>query len=259
MATAQSGHGRIEIFEDFVGAEHIVAETAASGAIGSLRVIGDGIAETDSGVVNLESGGLSGVARLTTTNEDKHGCYLATPVMFDVALNGPLVLEARVKVQAVANRAMFIGFSDVNADALSLEDDLIHGNGTTTTLTASDLVGFHFSSEYTDDTDWHTVYNGGTTTGETTSTSLDVDDVVAADVWQILRVEVAPNGTAFFYIDGVAVGGSTSAKTSGVSGAASTSVDMAAIVGVESKTTSVLDMDVDYIYISANRDWTTGA
>jgi len=257
MAVAQGGSGKIEIFEDFVGAEWIIAETAASGKIGSLRLIGDGIAETDSGAVSVESGGLSGVIRLTTTNEDKHGVYIATPLMFDAALMGTLVLEARIRVEAVANREIFVGFSDVNADDLSLEDDLVHGGTATITLTASDICGFLVSSELSDSTDWHTVYNGGTTTGETTSTNLDVGDVIAADVWQILRVEVAPNGTAFFYIDGVAVGGSDSAKSNGVSGAMATGVDVAAIIGVESKTTTALTLDVDYVKIMANRDWTT--
>ena len=232
----QSGPGVIEIFEDFVGAEWIVANTAASGQIGSLRVIGDGIAETDSGVVNLESDGLSGVAQLTTTNEDKHACGIATPIMWDVALMGTLVLEARVRLPAEANRAVFIGFSDVNSDDLSLEDDLIHGNGTTTTLTASDLVGFHYSSEYTNADAWHTAYNGGTSTGETTSTSIECtgEDAVAGD-FQVFRVELAPNGTAFFYIDGKPAGNSASVKASGIAGACSTSVDMAAMVVVESR------------------------
>ena len=253
----QSGSGRIEIFEDFIGAEWIIAETAASGAIGSLRVIGDGIAETDSGAINLESDGMSGVVQLTTTNEDKHGVYIATPVMFDVGLMGPLVLEARLRLPALANCEVFVGFSDVNSDDLSLEDDLVHGGTATITLTASDLVGFLLSSEISspDAADWHTVYNGGTTTGETTSTNLDVDDAAVAGEYQIFRVEIAPNGTAFFYIDGVAVGGSASAKSSGVSGAVSTSVDLAAVVGVESKTTSNLTLDIDYIKIMANRDW----
>jgi len=251
----QSGSGRIEIFEDFIGAEWIIANTAASGAIGSLRVIGDGVAETDSGAVNLESDGMSGVVQLTSTNEDKHGVYIATPVMFDVGLMGPLVLEARLRLPALANREVFIGFSDVNSDDLSLEDDLVHGGTATITLTASDLVGFLFSSELSDSEDWHTVYNGGTTTGETTSTSLDVNDDAVAGEYQIFRVEIAPNGTAFFYIDGAAVGGSDSAKSSGVSGAVSTSVDLAVVVGVESKTTSNLTLDIDYIKIMANRDW----
>ena len=36
-----------------------------------------------------------------------------------------------------------------------------------------------------------------------------------------------------------------------------TGVDVAAIIGVESKTTTALTMDVDYVKIMANRDWTT--
>ena len=133
---------------------------------------------------------------------------------------------------------------------------MVNGGTTTITLTASDLCGFLLDAELTDSADWHTVYNGGTTTGATTSTDLDVDDDAVAGEWQILRVEVAPNGRAFFYIDGVAVGGSADATTNGVGGAVSTSTDLAVILGVESKTTTALTLDVDYFYVSANRDWT---
>ena len=44
---AQGANGRVEIFEDFLAGEDIVAETAASRSFGSsgLRVIGQGIAE----------------------------------------------------------------------------------------------------------------------------------------------------------------------------------------------------------------------
>ena len=244
----QSGSGRIEIFEDFIGAEWIIAETAASGAIGSLRVIGDGIAETDSGAINLESDGMSGVVQLTSTNEDKHGVYIATPVMFDVGLMGPLVLEARLRLPALANREVFIGFSDVNSDDLSLEDDLVHGGTATITLTASDLVGFLFSSELSDSEDWHTVYNGGTTTGQTASGSTDLNDDAVAGEFQVLRLELAPNGRVEWYIDGV--------LKQTVAGAVSTSVDLCLNVIVESKTTAVKTLDVDYIKVWANRDWT---
>ena len=253
----QSGPGAIEIFEDFVGAEWIVANTTVSGQIGSLRVIGDGIAEVDSGIVNLESDGLSGVAQFTTTNEDKHACGVTTPVMWDVALMGMLVLETRLRLPAEANRAVFIGFSDVNSDEVSLEDDLIHGNGTTTTLTASDLVGFHYSSEYTATDTWHTVYNGGSATGQTTSTSIAATehDAVAGE-FQIFRLEITPSGTAFFYIDGKPAGNSASVKADGISGAVSTTVDLAAMVILESKTAGIATLDVDYIKVMGNRDWT---
>ena len=100
MAIVLGSKGIIENMEDFIGAEWIVAETAVSGAIGALRVIGDGTEYTDSGIVNLESDGLSGVGQFTTTNENKHDCCVATPVMFDVALMGTLVFEARIRLPA---------------------------------------------------------------------------------------------------------------------------------------------------------------
>ena len=253
---AQSGPGRIVVFEDFVGAEVPVALTTTTNKIGSFRVIGDGLDETDSGVVNLESDGLSGVAQLTTTDEDKHGVYIATPIMFDAALMGTLVLEARVRLPSLATKEVFIGFADVNGNDLSLEDDLIHGATATITLTASDLVGFLYSSDLTDSADWHIVYNGGSVSGETTSTDLDVDDDAVAGEWQVFRVEVFSNGTARWYIDGESVGGSNSVKQKGVANAVSTSTDLAVVVGVETKTTTIMTLDIDYIKVMANRDWT---
>ena len=248
MATVQGPKGQIEIFEDFVGEEVPVALTNAFGNIGCLRVIGDGLAETDSGIVSLDSDGVNGVAQFTTTNEDKHAVGVSTAAMFDVGNMGTIVAEARVRLPALANREVFFGLSDVNTDTVSLEDDVFHGNGTTITLTASDGAGFLFCSELTDATDWHMIYNGGTTTGETTSTNVDADDVATAGEFQILRLEIAENGTCRWYIDGVL----KQTKT----GAVSTSVDMAVILVVEAKTTTALTMDVDYFYVRSARDFT---
>ena len=248
MATVQGPIGKIEIFEDFVGAEVPIALTNAFGNIGSLRVIGDGLAETDSGIVALDSDAVNGVAQFTTTNEDKHAIGVSTSTMFDVGNMGTIVAEARVRLPAIANREVFFGFSDVNTDTVSLEDDVFHGNGTTITLTASDGAGFLFCSELTDSADWHGIYAGGTTTGETTSTSVDLDDIAVAGEFQILRLEIAENGTCRWFIDGEL----KQTKT----GAVSTTVDLACQLIVEAKTTTALTMDVDYFYVSAARDFT---
>ena len=248
MATVQWPIGKIEIFEDFVGAEVPIALTNAFGNIGSLRVIGDGLAETDSGIVGLDSDGVNGVAQFTTTNEDKHAIGVSTSTMFDVGNMGTIIAEARVRLPAIANREVFFGFSDVNTDTVYLEDDVFHGNGTTITLTASDGAGFLFCSELTDSADWHGIYAGGTTTGETTSTNVDLDDIAVAGEFQILRLEIAENGTCRWYIDGEL----KQTKT----GAVSTTVDLACQLIVEAKTTTALTMDVDYFYVSAARDFT---
>ena len=250
---AQSGPGVIEIFEDFTGPEWIIAETAASGSSGPFRVVGQGVADADAGITILESdatgGGLNGVAQMVSPNaSDNDAIFFTTSMMFDVAKMGTIIAEARVRLPDLDTKEVFFGFSDLNTDTHSMEGVLIHGTGTTTTLTASDLVGFHFSSEYTDDDDWHGVYNGGTTTGQTASGSTDLNDDAVAGEFQVLRLELAPNGRVEWYIDGV--------LKQTVAGAGSTSVDLCLNVLVESKTSAVKTLDVDYIKVWANRDWT---
>jgi len=245
---AQSEKGKIEIFEDFLGVEVAVAETAATDSIGDLRLIGQGIAETDSGAVSLESDGLNGVIQLTTTNEAEHTAGLTTAKCFDVGLMGTIVAEARVRFTDLDTKEFYFGFTDVNDDTAILEGGNIHGATTTITLTASDLCGFFLSAELTDDEDWHMVYNGGATTGETTSTSIDADDDAVAGEFQVLRLEIDNNGTARWYIDGV--------LKQTVSGAVSTTTDLACMAMVEAKGAAVETVDIDYILVRANRDWT---
>jgi len=250
MATVQSECGEIVMLEDFFGGEDIVANTAATRPFGAyFRVIGDGIAENDSGITVDESTvPLNGVGVFTTTDEAKHACGVATAKCLDVAKMAPLVLECRVQFADLDSKSFFMGLSDVNNDDTSIEDDIINGATTTLTLNASDLCGFFYDEGLTDDEDWHAVYNGGTTTGETTSTNVDLDDDAVAGEFQILRLEVDPNGTARWYIDGVLL------KT--VKGAVSTTTDLAAVCLVESKGTSNEYAYVDYFMVKCNRDWT---
>lgn len=247
---AQASKGRIEIFEDFIGAEDIVANTAATRNFGTagLRVIGQGIAETDSGIVLLESDGLNGVGRLTTTNEDAHSIGLTTATMFDVGKMGTIVLEARVQFENLDTKEFYFGLTDVNTDTTIIEGGTMVGNGTTMTLTASDLCGFYLSAELTDDEDWHAVFNGGTTTGETDSTALDLNDDAVAGEFDVLRLEVGNNGTARWFLNGVLK------KTQ--TGAVSTSTDLAVVLIVATYGAAIETADVDYISITANRDWT---
>ena len=92
---AQSGYGKISIFEDFLAGEDIIANTAVGRAFGDsgLRVIGQGIAEADSGITVGESDGLNGVGILTTTNEDAHSCGVTTGKVFDVGKMAPINIE----------------------------------------------------------------------------------------------------------------------------------------------------------------------
>jgi len=247
----QSGDSRLVINEDFLGGTEVAVASTTAPPINwppFLTFVGQGIADTDSGAVMLDSDGMNGVVQLTTTDQDVHCAGFQTPVMFDVALNGTIVMEVRCRQAALNTGEVFIGFSDVATDLAIIEGAICHGDTVTVTLTASDIVGFLMASDLTDNSDWHGVYNGGTTTGETTSTDVDFDAGATAGEYQVLRLELFPNGTVEWWVDGV--------LEQTVTGAVSTSVDLCMNVLVESKTTAVKTLDVDYIRVWANRDWT---
>ena len=247
---AQSGYGKVVIFEDFLGGEDIVAATAATRAFGDsgLRVIGQGIAEADSGITVGESDGLNGVGILTTTNEDAHSCGVTTGKVFDVGKMAPINIECRVQFPDLDTKAFYFGLTDVNDDTTILEGNNLVASGTSLTLSASDLCGFLIDAEATDDEDWIMVYNGGTTSGETTIANIDADNDAVAGEYDILRLEVAINGTARWYINGV--------LKQTVTGAVSTSTDLAVLAMVEARSAAIEYAWIDYIAIEANRDWT---
>ncbi len=247
---AQSGYGKISIFEDFLAGEDIVAATAATRAFGGsgLRVIGQGIAEADSGITVGESDGLNGVGILTTTNEDAHSCGLTTGKVFDVGKMAPINIECRVQFPDLDTKAFYFGLTDVNDDTTILEGNNLVASGTSLTLSASDLCGFLIDAEATDDEDWIMVYNGGTTSGETTIANIDADNDAVAAEWDVLRLEVSINGTARWYVNGV--------LKQTVTGAVSTSTDLAVLAMIEARSAAIEYAWIDYIAIEANRDWT---
>jgi hypothetical protein len=228
-----AANNKIRLFYDFFG-EDAIANTAELRNLGPFSVGGQGSAEVDAGVPTI-AGFLSGAGRITTTNEDNHTTLVGTQAGFDVGLMGTIVLETRVQLENLDTKEVFIGFS-------------VHGATATITNTASDFVGFLLSSELTDDEDWHAVYNGGTAAAVTDSTALDLNDDAVAGEWQILRLELASNGTARWYIDEELL------KT--VEGAVSTTTNLALCVGVEAKGAAIETLDVDYISVKANRDFT---
>jgi len=245
---AQSGIGRIEIFEDFLGEEDKVAatQTAFHRAIGSFRVVGVGTEDTDSGITIMETDpNLGGVGCFTSSATAGDVCALVTAKCFDVALMGTLVLETRLQFPDLLTKSCFIGFCNTNDDAETIPAEI---TTTAITLTATDQVGFCFDGNATEVANWYYTFNGGTTTGDTVAANQDSGITLVAGEYDVLRIEVDPNGTARWYINGDLM------KT--LAGAVSTTTDLCAFVGVESEGAAVEYMKVDYILVRANRDWT---
>jgi len=243
MVVSQGSRGKIELFSDFAGPEHGVT-TATAGPVNfpPFVLFGDGLNETDSGVVT-QTTLLGGVIRLTTTNEDNHYCKVGCSPMLDVALMSPLVIEARVQMAALTTRRCFVGFSNLGDTTSAVE---FEANSGTVTNTATSFVGFLFDSGATLSTSWLYGYNGGTTAALVTEQDTGKDPV--AGEWDVLRVEVFDNGDTRFFINGEYI--------TQIDGAVSTTTDLNAYVAAGGTGAAVATVDVDYLYISASRDWT---
>lgn len=247
---AESGYGRIRLFDDFCGPEIPVANAVAYGTtgggcnyyIGPFTVKGD-LGETDTGVVFTNKA--NGILRISGNNEDGKGVWIGTDLAFSPTLNGTMAVEARLEMQALTTRSVFIGFMGTLADDAA---EPVTSTGTTLTAVATHYCGFIMDSQLTAASEWHGVYGGGTTTGPTDTTEMDLDVNAVAGEMDVLRVEIDRDGTARWYING-------DLKQT-VANAVSTTTLQAGGVGCWGTTTTAADLDLDYLAVEANRDWT---
>jgi hypothetical protein len=243
---AESGPGLVRLFNDFAGVGEILSLTTATAQIGDFFAGGTGFADNDAGIAGKDA--LSGVVTLTSGNTDADTTFIGTHIMFDLALMGTIVLEARVQLPDLDTKEIFFGLTSILSVDEQLEDIVINASSTTITMPA-DLVGFYLSDELTTVAgDWHGIYSGGTATASTTTTDVQLNNVAVVGEWQVLRLEVASNGTARWYIDGV--------LKQTVTNASSTSTNMAVCLGAAANTTELAIFDCDYLLVEANRDWT---
>jgi hypothetical protein len=203
--------GLLSWFSDFRdGVGKALADTAATATLAGsgIRIHGQGIAETDSGVVVTMSD-QGAVATLTTTDEDAHTVVLSvgagtTPV-FQPDQNGTCVVDAVVsQASALTLRSMFLGFCGSAADAL---DEVVTGATTTISFAATigdDVAGLFFDTSLTDGDRYFAPHDAGNTNASIATSATGVDtgvDVAAAGTFQRLRVEVSSGGAVTMFID----------------------------------------------------------
>jgi hypothetical protein len=210
--------------------------------INGLKLIGD-LAETDTGAVALAKA--NGFIQLSGNNEDGKGAALASETVFSPVLNGPLVFETRLERAAVTAGVVFAGFCNTAADDVA---EPMTSTTITITPVATHYAGFLLDSQFTATAEWHMPHKGGTATAVTVSTDCDSGVTAVAASCNVLRLEVDSNGTCRWYIDGV--------LKQTVEDAVSTTTLQAAMVGCWGTTTTAATVDVDYIAIEYNRDWT---
>lgn len=148
---------------------------------------------------------------------------------------GPVVIEAKVKVSAITNVALFFGLTDQKA-ALEIPIESA-GSSDDITTNATDAVGFMFDTRMSTDNIWLVGVNN-----DVDETAQDAGSAFVADTYALLRIEVAANGDAAFYIDGTQVG--TTMTT-----ACRTSVPLYPTIAAAARSTTSRTATVDYLYL----------
>lgn len=149
--------------------------------------------------------------------------------------SGLLVVEARVKISAITNVYAFFGVTDQTA---ALEAPIESGASADTIITnASDAVGFMFDTRMATDNIWLVGVN--TNVDETAQNSAIA---FVADTYIVLRIEIAANGTAVFYINGTVVG--TPMTT-----AVATGVPLYPTLAISATAAASRTETVDYLYV----------
>jgi hypothetical protein len=246
--TGYSGPGKIKLFEDFLGGADVPVSDTGVIKIGPGSVQGPfsiygSLAETDCGLILL--GKASGWARVTGTDEDGYGLAIGTEVSLSPELNGPIIIEARVEMQALTARNTFIGLVSTAADDIASPIAC----ATTVITKVVPCIGFLFASDLTASTTWHMPY---ILAGDTTQTSTKVasTQIAVAGEADVLRLVVNADGSAEWWINGKLE------QTVGAGLGATPATLMAAIVGTFGTTTTVSDVDIDYLAVELQRDWT---
>ena len=191
---------------------------------------------------NADSGGTAnitplagGVFRLATDGTDGDIQNLFGEVIW-APENGGIVFEARVKLSSLS-QGVFIGLSDDNGqDEVPIDDD-----GGTLTTTASTAVGFIYDSG--GNATWDMVSVDDNVDGAQTQVDTQYNPV--AGTYQVLRIQVNPEGKALFFINEVEVGSRTSAVDADV---------LLCPAFAQLANGTAANCDIDYVYVCGGVD-----
>lgn len=245
---AQSGPGKIRLFNDFTQCLCTLALTDDTYDLGDFFAGGEGFEDNDAGIAVGTTAPLSGSINIVGANTDADTTLIGTAIMFDVALMAPIVMETRIQIPDLDTKEIFFGLTSVLTVDEQLEDIIINSSATAVSFVA-DGAGFYFSNELTASaTEWHGFCNGTGAAKSITVADHNLGVGPTAGEWQVLRLEVDPDGTCRFLVDGV--------LKETQSAATSTTSNMAAVLAFAANTTELAIGECDYILVEANRDWT---
>lgn len=218
----------VQLFDDFLGDAVDARWSGGAGTYGTAPAILAGGAH---GVADLVAGvNASGTKQLNVSS--------LTHALNWKPENGALVIEARVKISAVADSIFGVGFTDVLATTTAETPFTV--SGTTLTDTCTDGVALMFD-------DGQTAKNlSVAATKNNTEQWAALGASYAADTsYHVLRVEIDTSGHAKFYVDGVFVYGLANAVTA--------SVALTPVIFCSNDNDNARTLSVDYVWVAQRR------
>ena len=279
---SQGSRSDIVAYTDFLvlmdPTEVTIADGAVNGAVAFPFVLAAGGGEMGVTSILDEPGG---VLQVESTGGDNEGPALIGPIVRPA--DGPVALEARFKVDDFSLVNLFVGFIEtVDIDDFDTAGDPYTFSGTTLTdNNVGQVVGAHYDADATVD-DWRallsqdgatnaavtastTTYNGHTADNGGIVAGANLTATVNDDAWQLVRVEVDPDGAARVYVgnssnDPQGVGPILIAEFGTGAGPLSnvklTPTDVLhPVVWMEERSGAARTIQYDYALVTASRDW----
>lgn len=223
-------------FDDFIRSSQALSTTAVDGWRSTK---GSDAQCVDWTITPAVGGTIVGTIGDTTASMAVSGVQLDSGLNWK-ANQGGLVLEARVKLSAITDISVFVGFTD-QVSALEMP---IHSAASANTITtnATDGLGFFFDTSMDDDKWWIAGVANNTSATHQNTTYAPV-----ADTYETLRVEVGSDGSAYFFRNGLVVG-------TKMTGAVTATVALTPVIAGFNRTTSgTPTITADYISVAGDR------
>lgn len=230
--------GKFTLFDDFYGTWLITDAASGPGDVwsstagsGTATQVATTVANSLNGEVTMKSSTDDGANSANTT--------LLTGINLGWKANqGGLMMEARLKVDAITAVALFIGFTDTISTTVELPIFL-----TTTAIDsdATNACGVAFDTDGTTD-QW---FHGGVKADADTTPAYSGDAPVAA-TYVVVRVEVSTNGSVQGFINGKAIG-------EPVASAVTATTALTPCIAVSSRSAAARILTLDYVWVQQNR------
>ena len=228
--------GKFVLFDDFFGTWAIgdagPADTWLSTAGGGAATeVATTVANSLNGVVTMKSSTADGANSANSTNIC--GVNLGWK-----ANQGGLMMEARLKIDAITAVALFVGFTDTISTTVELPIFL-----TTTAIDsdATNACGVGFDTDGTTDQFFH-----GGVKADTDTTPAYSGSAPVADTYVVIRVEVSAAGAVQGFINGKAIG-------LPVANAVTITTALTPTVVISNRAGAARIMSIDYIWVQQNR------